>query len=56
MEDERDRPALEITEAMVEAGVEALSEVSLAQPLSEIAEKVFNAMFYTSALASSTRP
>lgn len=49
-----DRPALEITEEMIAAGVEALSEVSLAQPLGEIAEKVFVAMLYTSDFASST--
>lgn len=45
----------EITPAMIQAGVEALSEVSLAQPLCEIAEKTFVAMFYASDLASSIK-
>lgn len=56
--DSSDRPALaemRITPLMVEAGVEALSEVSLVQPLGEIAEKVFVAMIYASDLASSTK-
>jgi hypothetical protein len=51
---ERDEPEIEITEKMLEAGAEALAESSLSDPLREIAERVFAAMFYTRDLASST--